>query len=218
MESAKFAVDETIDPAASVVFPFAPNKTYEGKTINEIAAMRNESAAQTLISLIALVDDYEKKNPNDDNDEGIIGKSMTDADIKQLLSWANTNICSDGGAGSHPRSHGAFTRVLSKYVRDEKIMSLENAIQKMTSLAAEHVGIKNRGIIAPGYFADLVLFDAATVKDNATIQNPTALSDGILKVWVNGKIVYQDKESTHQYKGMFIKRGIEGFKDEDEDE
>ena len=216
MESAKFAVEETIDPAASVVFPFAPDKVYEGKTINEIAAMRNESAAQTIISLIALVDDYEKKNPNDDNDEGIIGKSMTDADIKQLLSWANTNICSDGGAGGHPRSHGAFTRVLSYYVRDEKIMSLENAVQKMTSLAAEHVGIKNRGIIAPGYFADLVLFDAATVKDNATIQNPTALSDGILKVWVNGKIVYQDKATTHQYPGMFIKRANQDYEPEDE--
>jgi len=209
IESATFAVNETIDPAASVVFPFAPNKAYEGKTINEIAAMRNESAAQTLISLIALVDEYEKKNPGDDNTEGIIGKSMTNADIKQLLSWANTNICSDGGAGGHPRSHGAFTRLLSYYVLQEKIMSIENAVQKMTSLAAEHVGIKDRGVIAPGYFADLVLFDAATVKDNATIADPTALSDGILKVWVNGKIVYRDKATTQQYPGMFIKRGIE---------
>ncbi|HRH60296.1 MAG TPA: amidohydrolase family protein, partial [Chitinophagaceae bacterium] len=208
MESAKFAVDETLDPAASVVFPFAPNKLYEGKTLTEIAAMRNETAAQTLISLIALSDDYEKQHPNEDA-EGIIGKSMVDADIMQLLSWTNTNICSDGGAGGHPRSHGAFTRVLSYYVRDKKIMSLENAIQKMTSLAAEHTGISNRGIIAPGFFADLVLFDAATVKDNATIQNPTALSDGILKVWVNGKIVYENKQSTYQYPGVFIKRGIE---------
>lgn len=209
MESAKFAVDETLDPAASVVFPFAPNKAYEGKTINEIAAMRNESAPQTLISLIALVDAYEKQNPDDDNVEGIIGKSMSDADIKQLLSWSNTNICSDGGSGGHPRSHGTFTRVLGHYVRDEKIMSLENAVQKMTSLAAEHVGIRNRGMVAPGFFADLVLFDAAIVKDNATIQNPTALSDGILRVWVNGKIVYQDKQSTHQYPGAFIKRALE---------
>ena len=208
IESANFAVTETLDPAGSVVFPFAPNKSYEGKTIDEIAKMRNESAAQTLISLIALVDDYEKKNPNDDNVEGIIGKSMSDADIKQLLSWSNTDICSDGGSGGHPRSHGAFTRVLGHYVRDEKIMSLENAVQKMTSLAAEHVGMSDRGIIAPGYFADLVLFDAATVKDNATIQNPTALSDGILKVWVNGKIVYADKQSQHQYPGVFIKRAI----------
>ena len=207
IESAEFAINHTIDPAASVVFPFTPNKLYEGKTISEIATMRNETPAQTLISLIAILDDYEKKNPNDDNAEGIIGKSMIDADIMQLLSWSNTNICSDGGAGGHPRSHGAFTRVLAYYVRDKKIMSLENAIYKMTSLAAEHTGIRNRGIIAPGYLADLLLFDPVTVKDNATIQDPTALSDGILKVWVNGKIVFENKQTTHQYPGMFITRG-----------
>ena len=141
--------------------------------------------------------------------EGIIGKSMSDADIKQLLSWSNTNICSDGGSGGHPRSHGTFTRVLGHYVRNEKIMSLENVVQKMTLLAAEHVGINNRGMIAPGFYADLVLFDSATVKDNASIQNPTALSDGILKVWVNGKIVFQNKQSTHQYPGVFVKRAEE---------
>lgn len=208
LESAKFAVDQTIDPSGSVVFPFAPNKTYEGKTISEIAAMRNQSAAQTLIDLIVMVDDFEKKNPGVDA-EGIIGKSMKDEDIIKLLSWANTNICSDGGGGGHPRSHGAFTRVLGYYVRERKIMSLENAIYKMTALAAEHVGLADRGLIAPGYYADLVLLDPATVKDNATIQNPTALSDGILKVWVNGKIVFENKQPTHQYPGMFLKRAAE---------
>ncbi len=208
MESAKFAVEQTLDPTGSVVFPFAPNKKYEGKTISEIAAIRNQSAAQTIIDLIAMVDDFEKKNPGVDA-EGIIGKSMTDEDIIKLLSWANTNICSDGGDGGHPRSHGAFTRVLGYYVRERKIMSFENAIYKMTALAAEHVGIANRGLIAPGYYADLVLLDPATVKDNATIQNPTALSDGIFKVWVNGKIVYENKQTTHQYPGMFVKRAVE---------
>lgn len=208
METAKFVVDQTIDPTGSVVFPFAPDKNYEGKTVSEIAAMRNETPAQTLISLIAMVDEFEKKNPGVDA-EGIIGKSMTDEDIIKLLSWANTNICSDGGGGGHPRSHGAFTRVLGYYVRERKIMSLENAIYKMTALAAEHVGLADRGLIAPGYYADLVLLDPATVKDNASIQNPTALSDGILKVWVNGKIVFANKQSTHQYPGMFLKRAAE---------
>ena len=79
----------------------------------------------------------------------------------------------------------------------------------MTSLAAEHTGIKNRGIIAAGYAADVVLFDPFTVKDNSTIQNPTALSDGILKVWVNGKIVFENKQTTHQYPGVFIARATE---------
>ncbi|MBC7722948.1 MAG: serine hydrolase [Pedobacter sp.] len=208
LQSAQFAIDETIDPTGSILPVFAPNKTYEGKTISEIAAMRNETEAKTLISLIAMVDDYEKKNPLAKNVEVIIGKSMNDADVQQLLSWSNTNLCSDGSDGGHPRSFGAFTRFLGKYVRDKKIVSLENAIQKMTSLAAEHTGIVNRGVIAPGFYADLVLLDPATVQDMATFQNPTALSEGIIKVWVNGKISYENKQSTHQYSGMFLKRII----------
>lgn len=213
MESASFAVAHTIDPTGSVAFPFAPNKTYEGKTITQIAAMRNETPAQTLIHLISMVDEYEKKNPGADNVEGIIGKSMTDANIASLLAWPNTNVCSDGGSGGHPRSHGAFTRVLRYYVRQKKTMSLENAVYKMTALAAEHVGIRDRGVVAPGYAADLVLFDPETVKDNATIQNPTALSDGILKVWVNGKLVFENKKTTRQYPGAFLVRAgsNEGF-------
>lgn len=205
LQSAQFAVDETIDPTGSIVPFFAPNKSYAGRTITEIAAMRNETPAQTLISLIAMVDDYEKKNPGATNVESIIGKSMSDADVRQLLSWSNTNVCSDGEDGGHPRGYGAFTRFLGNYVRDKKIMSLENAIQKMTSLAAEHTGLANRGVIAPGFYADLVLLDPATAQDKATFQNSTALSEGILKVWVNGKIVFENKQSTHQYSGMFLK-------------
>ena len=85
-------------------------------------------------------------------------------------------------------------------------MNWEEAIYKMTALSAEHVGITNRGIIAPGYFADMVLIDPVTVKDNANIQNPKALSDGILKVWVNGVLVYQDKTFLHQFPGEFVGR------------
>lgn len=206
MESALFAVNHTVDPAGSVVFPFAPKKDYEGKTINAIAAIRNESTAKTLIALIEMADAYEKDHPNEGNVEGIIGKSMTDADIIPFLSWPNTNICSDGGSGGHPRSYGAFTKVLGNYVREKKIMPLQTAIYKMTALAAEHTGLQNRGVIAPGYAADLVLFDPAIVKDKASIQNATALSEGILKVWVNGKVVYANGESTHQYNGRFLTR------------
>ena len=205
LQSAQFAVDETIDPMGSILPVFAPNKLYQGKTISEIAAMRNETTAKTLISLIAMVNDYEKNNRLAENVEGIIGKSMSDADVMQLLSWSNTNLCSDGEDGGHPRGYGTFTKFLGNYVRGKKIMSLENAIQKMTSLAAEHTGIANRGVIAPGFYADLVLLDPATVQDKATFQNSTALSEGILKVWVNGKIVYENKQSTHQYSGMFLK-------------
>ena len=205
LQSATFAVEQTVDPVASVVYPFPAVKEYEGKTISAIAALRNESPAQTLISLIALADAYEKAHPGTDA-EGIIGKSMTDADISTLLSWPNTNICSDGGAGGHPRSHGAFTRVLGHYVREKQLLSFEHAIYKMTALAAANTGIGNRGVIAPGYFADLVLLDPDTVKDNATIEQPDALSDGINTVWVNGVMVYKNKQSSGKYPGMLLKK------------
>jgi N-acyl-D-aspartate/D-glutamate deacylase len=204
LQSAQYAVDHTFDPAGSILAFYAPNPQYRGKTIAAIAAMRKSTSAQTLIDLIAEADQYKKTHPGADHIETIMGKSMIDADIASLLSWKHTNICSDGAIGGHPRAFGSFTRVLAKYVREEKIMTLEEAIHKMTALAAEHVGIANRGRIAPGYYADLVLFDPAKVKDNASIENPSALSDGIKEVWVNGQRVYRDRQSMKQYPGQLI--------------
>ena len=131
---------------------------------------------------------------------------MAEDDIIRFLSWPNTNICSDGANGGHPRGYGSFTRVLSRYVNEKKSMSWEEAIHKMTGLTAEHTGIVNRGIIGPGYYADLVLIDPATIKDNADIKDPKALSDGILKVWVNGVLVYNDKTALQKYPGEFVGR------------
>lgn len=205
-ESAQFAVDHTFDPNESILFRYAPNPAYKGKTIAAIAAMRKETAAETLISLIAEAEAYRKNNPGVTGVETIMGKSMVEADVMKLLAWQHTNICSDGSIGGHPRAFGSFTRVLGRYVREKKIMTLEEAVRKMTLLAAQHVGIANRGKIAPGYFADLVLLDPATVQDRSSIQEPGALSDGIEKVWVNGQMVYQNKESTKVYPGTFISR------------
>jgi N-acyl-D-aspartate/D-glutamate deacylase len=204
--SAQYAVDHTFDPTQSVLVRFAANTNYAGKTISEIAAMRNEKPAQTIMGLIAEADAYEKAHPDVKGLEGIMGKSMTDEDVINFLAWSNTNICSDGSNGGHPRGYGSFTRVLGYYVREKKIMSLETAIQKMTSLSAEHTGIKNRGLIAAGYFADLVLFDPATVKDNADIKKSKAISTGIEKVWVNGEIVFANGQSTKKYPGVFVSR------------
>jgi N-acyl-D-aspartate/D-glutamate deacylase len=206
MQSAEFAVNHTFDATKSVMNRFAPNPPYQGKTISEIAAMRNETQAQTLISLIALADAFEKAHPEVGDDEAIVASSMSDDDVATLLAWPNTNICSDGANGGHPRGYGTFTRVLGYYVREKKIMRLETAIQKMTSLSAEHVGLQNRGLIAPGYFADLVLFNPETVIDKATITNPKALSQGILKVWVNGKLVCADGKVTGERGGVFLER------------
>ncbi|HPI05488.1 MAG TPA: serine hydrolase [Saprospiraceae bacterium] len=205
--SAEFAVNQLFDPEKSPLLHYAPHPEYSDKTVLEVAALRKETPAQTLMYLIAAAAEFDVKNPNyKGNTEGIMGKSMAESDLESFLAWPHTNICSDGSWGGHPRGYGAFTRVLGRYVRERKIMSLESAVFKMTGLAAEHLGIGDRGVIAPGYSADLVLFDPATVQDNATVQNPDAISTGIEKVWVNGKLVFENRKTTGELPGVFIKR------------
>jgi len=198
-QSALFATRELFDPSQSVMLSFPANPAYEGKTVSQIATLNNETPPRALMRLIREGD--EKKDTG-----GIAGYSMSEQDIVSFLQWPHTNICSDGAPGGHPRGHGAFTRVLGPYVRDQKIMSLETAIFKMTALTAEHLGLQDRGLITPGYFADLVLFDPTTVKDNATMSNPTALSTGIIKVWVNGRGVYEQGKVMGNFSGRLIKR------------
>ncbi len=204
LAGATYAIEHLFDPAGSVMVRFKPDSNYQGKTMAAIAAIRNETPAQTLLYLVAAADAYEKSHPGEGGIEAIMGKSMSEDDLVSFLGWAHTNICSDGANGGHPRGYGTYTRVLSRYVKEKKIMSWEQAINKMTGLAAEHTGITNRGIIAAGYFADLVLIDPLTVKDNASVQDSKALSDGILKVWVNGVLVYKDKKMMQKYPGEFV--------------
>ena len=197
LASAEFATRELFDPASSVMTRYSPNKTYEGKTVTEIGKLNNETSAQALLRII---------RETSDTGSSIVATSMSEVDISNFIDWEHSNICSDGSISGHPRGHGAFTRVLGKYVREQNLMPLETAVYKMTGLTAEHVGIKNRGLIARGYFADLVLFDPATVVDNATITNPTALSTGVEYVWVNGKLVYNKQAAQPNYSGRFIGR------------
>lgn len=205
--SAEFAVTQLCDPEKSVVVRFAPNKAYAGKTLSQIATLRQEKPAQTLMALIAQAAEFEERNPDYEGGiEAIMGKSMDELDIAAFMSWSHVNICSDGAWRGHPRGHGAFTRVLGTYVREKKIIPLETAIHKMTGLTAEHLGITDRGIVQSGYYADLVLLNPETVKDNANIQNSTALSSGIEKVWINGQLVYESQKTTGIFPGVFIKR------------
>jgi len=206
-ESAEFAVNQLFDPTGSVLVRYAPNAAYVGKTISEIAAIRKESTAKTLMGLIAEAADFDEKNPDfKGSTETIMGKSMSESDVANFLAWPFTTICSDGGWGGHPRGYGAFTRVLGHYVRDKQLMPLAAAIQKMTSLTAENLGLQNRGLIQPNYFADLVLLNPATVNSQSSIQNPTALSKGIERVWVNGEEVYHSQKSTGKRSGVFVGR------------
>jgi N-acyl-D-aspartate/D-glutamate deacylase len=131
---------------------------------------------------------------------------MTEPDIATLITWEHTNICSDGGIEGHPRGYGAFPRAICKYVKEMAVVSLEEMIHKMTSLSASHTGIKNRGMIKPGYASDLVLFDYDRIKDNASIEDHDALASGIVGVWVNGERVWEETGPTGAYPGVFIER------------
>jgi N-acyl-D-aspartate/D-glutamate deacylase len=116
---------------------------------------------------------------------------MTDDDIRGFYQWRWTMISSDGGIGMrHPRGAGTYPRVLGRFVRERKWLTLEEAVRKMTSLPAWRLKLKDRGRIKKGFAADLVLFNPETVIDNSTFAEPFKLSTGIEKVWVNGTLVW----------------------------
>jgi N-acyl-D-amino-acid deacylase len=132
---------------------------------------------------------------------------MADADVERLLQWAFTNVCSDGQSfGLHPRGFGSFAKVLGAYVPERKLFSVEEAVRKMSSLSAANVGLPNRGRIAPGYFADLVLFDPALVADRADFGKAQAQAVGVHTVLVNGQIVFQDGKTTGVHSGRPLTR------------
>jgi N-acyl-D-amino-acid deacylase len=159
---------------------FRPDPSLVGKTLAQISQMRGTDPAQTLMDLIAAA-------PNPDEDETVIGTSMRQDDVDTLIRWPRSSICSDGQLDDlHPRGAGAFTKVLRDYVRERRLLTLQEAVHKMTGLTAQNLGIRNRGVIKPGAYADLVLFDPARVADKSTIEEPHALSVGVERVWVNG--------------------------------
>ena len=200
----EFILKQIAAPEDLVLGNFALEKSYVGKNIAEIAKIRGTDSATTLMALIA-------ESQAKQAEERVIGTSMDERDIAGILRWPYTVICSDGGLdGSHPRGFGSFPRVLGRYVREQRTLSLEEAIRKMTSLPASNIGIPDRGIIRAGMWADLVLFDPNSVADQATIQRPHALSTGIKTVWVNGEVVFEDGKATGKHPGRALRRTAPG--------
>ncbi len=199
---------EIAKPEGLRIGSFAANPSYAGQTVAQLSALRHEDPASTLMALIAEAQAWERANPtSDDGAESVDATSMSEPDIGKLLAWAHTNVSSDGAMnGSHPRGYGAFPRVLGEYVRGQKVMTLEQAIHRMTALAAAHMGMTRRGTLAPGAFADLVLFDPQTVTDRATPTEPHRVSEGIKGVWVNGRAVWRDGKTTGAVPGIVIRR------------
>src|SRR5205814_3659837 len=195
-----FILKEVAAPEDLVIGEYAPNLSYEKKNVAQIAVLRGSDPATTLMDLIA-------ESQAKQADESVVAKGMDERDIASILRWPFSNICSDGELdGAHPRGFGSFTRVLGRYVREQHVLTLEDAVRKMTSLAAGNVGIFDRGIVRAGMSADLVLFDPVTVAERATIAEPHATSIGIRTVWVNGDIVYDNGRTTGRFPGRALRR------------
>lgn len=171
------------------------NRSYEMKTLAEIAASKNISPVDLYIEIV--------KNGG----AGVVCNSMNEDDVKAFYQRPWIMVSSDGGIGSrHPRGTGTFTRVLGKFVRENKWLGLEEAIRKMTSMPAARLGLKDRGMLKKGMKADLVLFDANSVIDKATFAEPQTFSDGIKLVTVNGIRTWDSGKVTGNLPGAILRR------------
>jgi N-acyl-D-amino-acid deacylase len=182
------------------------NKIWEGKTIDECLTESGKEPFEFIRNLL-----YEEKL-----EVGIIGFAMDEDNLRKVISSPLVMIGSDGLAVApygklsegkpHPRFYGTFPLVLGKYCREEKLLDLPAAIKKMTSMPAEKVGLKNRGIIKKDNYADLVVFDPNTIKDNATFADPHQYPTGIEYVIVNGKITIESGQHTGAKSGLVLRR------------
>lgn len=205
--AAEFALREVAAPDGLRLGVFAPRPAYAGRTVAEISALRGTDPPQTLMDLVREAEAWRKEHPGEARVESVIGTGMAAADVRALLQWPQANVCTDGELrGAHPRGFGSFPRVLGRMVREEKALSLAEAVRKMTSLAARNAGLPDRGRIAAGAPADLVLFDPRSVADRATVAEPHAVSVGIHRVFVNGVEVYRDGSPTGAYPGRVLRR------------
>lgn len=193
------------DYAFATVARFTPNTAYEGKTIPEIATLQNRSTG--LDGQIETIFDLMNQGG-----ASMIYKLMGDVDIDRIMKWPHTAIASDGGvvqfgAGNpHPRSYGTNARVVGVYVRERKVLTLEDAIRRMTSLPASIFRIKDRGLLKAGMAADVVIFDPARVADRSTFAKPHAYSEGFDVVLVNGKVAVDDGKVTQERGGTGVRR------------
>ena len=143
---------------------------------------------------------------------GMVYRVMDEADVKNIMRQPYAMIASDSGVRDfgegmpHPRGYGNNARVLAKYVREEKLISLEDAIRKMTSLPAQTFNLKDRGLLREGFAADIVIFDENTIADNATFEKPHQYATGFSSVIVNGEIVFDGEKMTGKMSGQPLYR------------
>ena len=180
-------------------------KYLTGKTLEEIAEMRKRSFEETVMDLVI----------QDGSRIGVVYFSMSEDNIRKQIAIPWMSFCSDGGSSApegvflksstHPRAYGNFARLLGKYVREEQVITLEEAVHKLTSLPAGNLRIKKRGTLKTGFYADLAIFDPNKIRDNATFEAPQKYSTGMIHVFVNGVQVLKDGEHTGAMPGRVVR-------------
>ena len=180
-------------------------KPLTGKTVAEVAAMRGTSPEETILDLII----------EDGSRIGTVYFSQSEDIVRRVvgLPWVSFNsdaasLAPEGvflKSNPHPRAYGSFARVLGKYVREENVLTLQEAIRKLAALPAQTLRIDKRGELKPGFFADIVVFDPAKVQDHATFVEPHQYSTGMVHVFVNGEQVLEDGEHTGATPGRFVR-------------
>jgi N-acyl-D-amino-acid deacylase len=180
-------------------------KPFTGKTLADVARLRGKSAEETAIDLVI----------EDGSRVETIYFLMTEENLRKQIRLPWVSFDSDEGSyapegvflksNPHPRAYGNFARLLAKYVRDEKLIPLEEAIRRLTTFPAQTLNLRDRGALQPGCFADLVIFDPATIQDHATFENPHQYATGVKHVWVNGVQVLRNGAHTGAKPGRFVR-------------
>ena len=185
---------------------FAPDTSMNGKTISEINKLKGRkpkpmAEAETILEMVGAV-----------NRTQMVYFSMDESDLTRILQYPFNMIASDAGIARygldmpHPRAYGTNARVLGRYVREQKVIRLEEAIRRMTSLPAQKFNLRDRGLLREGMAADVVIFDENAVGDAATFKNPHAYSTGFRFVVVNGEVVIDGGRHTGVRSGQVLRR------------
>jgi len=188
-----------------VGFKNASLRGYIGQTLAEVAAARGTSVSDTAMDLVI----------EDGSRVQVVYFLMSEENVARQISLPWVSYCSDAGSyasegiflnsSTHPRAYGNFARLLGRYVREERIIAIEEAIRKLTSLPAGNLRIRDRGQLTTGYFADVVVFDPDKIQDHATYEDPHQYATGMVHVWVNGTQVLRDGEHTGATPGRVVR-------------
>jgi N-acyl-D-amino-acid deacylase len=181
-------------------------KPLTGKTLGEVARLWHTSPEEAAMDLVV----------EDDSRVGTVYFLMNEDNLRRQIVLPWVSFASDEETrgidgiflktSAHPRAYGNFARVYARYVRDEKLLPVEEAVRKMTSLPASNLGIARRGMLKAGYFADVVVFDLQTIQDHATFETPRQYATGVSEVWVNGIEVIRDGDHTGAKPGRVVRR------------